>query len=538
MEYRFDDAITLKVPGDWNSQDDKLFYYESSVWYRRVFDAPANRAGKRYLLYFGGANYQADVYLNGRKLGTHIGGFTPFQYEVTDRLRETGNSLVVRVNNKRLREGVPTINTDWWNYGGITRSVRLIELPQTYLADYAVELKRGEGDRIRARVSLDGPDREQTLHIRIPELGVDQSVATGPDGSAETEFAVQGLVRWSPENPKLYDVTIASASDSSTERVGFRTIETKGRQLLLNGKPIFLRGIAIHGENPLRGGRAAVPEEGRMLLDWAKDLGCNYARLAHYPHSEFMARLADEMGILLWEETPVYWTIQWENPDTLANAKAQLTELVERDKNRASVIIWSVANETPISDARTHFLKTLVDAAHALDDSRLVSAALEVTEEPANSGHYVVRDPFGQNTDIVAFNEYIGWYRGGLPDACKDVTWEVAYDKPVLISEFGGGALAGKHGPQTARFTEEFQAWLYRETLPMLERIPGFSGCSPWILVDFRSPRRPLPGIQDGWNRKGLIGENGEFKQAFYVLRDYYLNKAGETPPTDPAPTQ
>lgn len=528
IEYAFDDSVTLYVPRDWNSQDDKLLYYEGSVWYRRKFDAPAELEGKRLILYFGGANYRADVYLNGRKLGTHIGGFTPFQFEVTGRLNPTGNSLVVRINNKRFPEGVPTVNTDWWNYGGLTRDVRLIEVPETYVTDYRVQLERGPGDRITASVRLDGPRRQQQVRIRIPELKVDVPVTTDANGVASTEITPQGLERWSPESPKLYEVEIVAETDRAGERIGFRTIETRGREILLNGKPVFLRGICIHEENPIRGGRAATIDDARMLLTWTKELGCNYARLAHYPHNEYMARLADEMGILLWEEVPVYWTIHWENPETLENARNQLSEMIERDKNRASVIIWSVANETPPSEPRTRFLKALVDRVRELDGTRLVSAALEVHGDERYPGYSVVNDAFGQYTDVVSFNQYRGWYSKELPDENHKVKWMMGYEKPVLISEFGGDALAGFRGAKEKRYTEEYQAWLYRETMPMLERIEGFSGVSPWILADFRSPRRAMPGIQDGWNRKGLIGETGTRKQAFYVLRDYYLKKAQE----------
>ncbi|HEU4485681.1 MAG TPA: glycoside hydrolase family 2 TIM barrel-domain containing protein, partial [Povalibacter sp.] len=192
-----------------------------------------------------------------------------------------------------------------------------------------------------------------------------------------------------------------------------------------------------------------------------------------------------------------------------------------RDRNRASVIAWSVANETPISESRTRFLKSLVDTARSLDATRLVSAAMEVHVDPADNNHRIVDDPFGAYTDLLSFNQYIGWY-DGLPEKLQKIRWTLGYDKPVMISEFGAGALQGMHGAPTARFTEEYQEELYRQTLAMLQKMPQWRGATPWILVDFRSPRRPLANIQDGWNRKGLIGENGTKKKAFYVLRDFY----------------
>ncbi len=528
IEYDFDKSPTLDVPGDWNSQDEKLFYYEGTVWYRRRFDYHSAAPGRRLFLYFGAANYQADVYLNGKKLGQHIGGFTPFEFEVTGMVKASGNSLVVRVDNQRHPEAVPTINTDWWNYGGLTRDVRLVETASTFVRDYRVQLKKGSQDTIEASVQLDGPQLRQHVVLKIPDGKLIAEADTDDTGAAHIEISAPKLGLWSPEHPLLYRVTLDVATDRISDNIGFRTIEVRGTDILLNSKPVFLRGISLHEENPLRGGRAYSEKDARLLLGWAKELNCNFVRLAHYPHNEHMARVADELGLMLWEEIPVYWTIQWENPNTLQNAQAQLTDLVVRDRNRASVIVWSVANETPISEPRTRFLKALVGTARALDDTRLVSAAMEIHPDPANKNHRIVDDPFGEYTDLLSFNEYIGWY-DGLPDKLAQITWSLAYNKPVIISEFGADALQGLHADNLTRFSEEYQADLYRKTIAMLERIPQWRGATPWILCDFRSPRRPLPGVQDGWNRKGLIGSNGKKKQAFFVLKSFYDEQVVKT---------
>ncbi len=523
IEYNFDNSPALIVPGDWNSQDSKLLYYEGTIWYRRLFHYKKSDPNNRVFVYFGAANYETDVYLNGKKLGKHIGGFTPFNYEITNLLEENGeNSLVVKVDNKRKRDGVPTLNTDWWNYGGITRDVNIIEVPETFITDYFIQLKKGSENEITGYIKLDGNSvKNQKVRVSIPELNIDSEFTTGENGTATVDIPVKKLKLWSPENPKLYNVQVSSPADNVADKIGFRTIETKGTDILLNGKPVFLRGISIHEENPMRGGRAYSMEDARMLLGWAKELHCNYVRLAHYPHNENMVRLADQMGILVWEENPVYWTILWDNPSTYENAEHQLTDLIERDKNRASVIIWSMANETPVSDARTNFLKNLAEHARSLDNTRLISAALEVHGD-GKPDDRVVEDPFAQYVDIVNFNEYIGWY-DGLPEKCDHINWIIKYNKPVMISEFGGGALQGLHGDTLTRWTEEYQENLYKHNLNMLSKIPQFRGVTPWILCDFRSPRRLLPYIQDGWNRKGLIGQNGTKKKAFYVLQNFYV---------------
>ncbi|MFW6353488.1 MAG: glycoside hydrolase family 2 protein [Verrucomicrobiota bacterium] len=527
IEYDFDTSPTLVVPGDWNSQDDKLFYYEGTIWYRKRMPFTPTLEDGRVFLHFGAANYEAHVYLNGEKLGSHVGGFTPFWFEITDKLAEGENSFVVKVDNRRVPEGVPTENTDWWNFGGLTREVQLVEVPATYLADYTLAVPSAEEDRLTFSLQLEGEDAAQTVTLRILELDVETTVQTDADGRASGTLDLPGLQRWSPEDPKLYTVELAAETDTVTERIGFRTIETAGTDILLNGEPVFLRGISLHEENPLRGGRAWSREDAEMLLGWVRELGCNFVRLAHYPHNDHMARVADEMGLMVWAEVPVYWTIHWENPETLANARNQLRELIERDRNRASVVVWSVANETPVSEPRTRFLKTLVEDARALDGTRLVSAAMEVHREADRPLARIVNDPFGEYTDLISFNQYVGWY-DGLPERCDEIEFEVHYDKPVVVSEFGAGALQGYHADALTRFSEEFQEDLYRRTLPMLEKIPQWRGVTPWILVDFHSPRRPLPHIQDGWNRKGLLGETGAKKLAWHVLHDFYARKARE----------
>jgi beta-glucuronidase len=525
VEYNFDTSPTLNVPGDWNSQDEKLFYYEGSVWYRKKFDANKTAPGHRLFIYFGAANYEADVYLNGKKLGKHIGGFTPFAYEITKLAKATNNSLVVRVNNNRHAEAVPTVNTDWWNYGGLTRDVLLVETPATFISNFRTRLKPGTTNTIEASVQLAGAELAQTVTIKFPSLKIGAEISVDTNGVARFELTTPNLELWSPENAVLNSLEISAGEDSLKDRVGFRTIATSGQDILLNGKKVFLRGICIHEEEPLSGRRAWSEADAKELLGWAKDLGCNFVRLAHYPHNEHMARLADEMGIMVWEETPVYWTIQWTNAETLANAQKQLRDEILRDQNRASVIVWSVSNETPVSGARTKFLKSLVDEARALDGSRLVSAAMEVRSDPDDPLNKIVDDPFGEFTDLCSFNEYTGWY-DGLPEKIDRIRWSVKYPKPVFISEFGADAKQGFHADALTRFSEEYQADVFRRTLPMLEKIPGFSGCTPWILCDFRSPRRQLTGIQDGWNLKGVIGHNGEKKMAFEVLKNFYDEKA------------
>lgn len=525
VEYDFDKMDVLSVPGDWNSQKEQLFYYEGSLWYKKSFDYPKAGDDHRVFVYFGAANYQTDVYLNGQKLGRHIGGFTPFQFEVTELLKEEGNFLIVKVDNQRKKEGIPTLNTDWWNYGGITRSVKLIETPATFIRHYRLQLDPNNPTIIEGQVVLDGAQlEEQQVHVEIPSLGVDRVFKTNTLGEVRFQIPSASIDYWSPESPTLYEVRLSTSMDQVTEAIGWRTIQTQGDEILLNGQPVFLKGISIHEESPLRGGRAHTIEDAEKLLGMAKSLGCNYVRLAHYPHNEHMIRMADKMGILVWEEIPVYWTIDWENPATYQNAENQLGTMIDRDQNRASVIVWSMANETPRSAARNQFLSKLVAFTKQKDQTRLISAALEQKHIEGDPFTRTISDPFAEQVDILSFNQYIGWYDGGV-EKCKKINWQIKQNKPVIISEFGAGAKYGLHGEKEDRWTEEYQAYLYEETLKMLDQIDQLSGLSPWLLMDFKSPRRVLPEIQDNYNRKGLISEKGEKKKAFYVLQHYYQKK-------------
>ena len=525
IEYDFDKAPAMQVPGDWNTQDEQLFFYEGTVWLKRSFryHQPTDR---RTLLYFGAVNYDAHVYVNGQEAGHHVGGFTPFNFDVTELLADGENTVIVKVDNKRHAEAVPTQIFDWWNYGGITRDVLLVSVSPTYVENYQLSLDKEAAARrglrqINFKARLNRAVAGQTVTLRIPELKVNEQVETAADGTALVTLKAKNLQLWSPDSPKRYRVEVGVGDEVIADSIGFRTIETRGKQILLNGQPIFLKGISMHEEKPNSGGRANSTADAHTLLSWAKELGCNFVRLAHYPHNEYAVREAERMGMLVWSEIPVYWTIAWDNAQTYENARRQLTDMISRDQNRANVIIWSIANETPHSAARDRFLGNLARHARSLDDTRLISMAMEVTS--ASNYTNRLQDNMNEYVDVVSFNQYVGWYRD-VNDASK-MTWEIPYDKPVIISEFGGGAKYGRHGPKNQRWTEEFQENLYRENCAMIDKIDGLAGTSPWILKDFRSPRRVLTGIQDYYNMKGLFSDRGQKKKAFYVLKQWYEGK-------------
>jgi beta-glucuronidase len=531
VEYDFDHSWTATVPSDWNSQRDSLLFYEGPVWYERSFSYQKHPNTRVFLL-FGGANYKARVFLNGKKLGEHEGGFTPFGFEVTNDIATGENFVVVEVDNSRHRESVPGPVTDWWNYGGLTRDVMLVEAPDTFVQNFETHLIKGNQlvngtqDQVAGWVQLNGSGSSQQVTVEIPEAKIKQAFSTDSAGKAEFHFPVK-LQLWSPQIPKLYRVVVSTASgDTVSDEVGFRTIETHGTQILLNGQPIFLRGICMHEEAPMRSGRAFSEDDDRILLGWARELGVNFVRMAHYPYNEHMARVADRMGILLWAEIPNWQGIDWDNPATLQNAETQMQEMIDRDHNRASIIFWSLSNETRPGAARDNFLKTLGTYTRQLDPTRLITSAMNSAEKTGPKSR-ALNDPLGEFLDVLGINEYIGWYEGTPEDAAQTL-WTTKYNKPVIFSEFGGGAQFGLHGDADTRWTEEYQANIFRQQIQMLRNVPGLAGLTPWVLMDFRSPGRPLSGIQDFYNRKGLITIRGEKKQAFYVLQDYYRELAAK----------
>ena len=519
-EYDFSKAPKLRVPGDWNTQRDSLMFYEGPMWYERDFDYQP-KEHTRVLLRVGAANYRSWFWVNGKKVCEHEGGFTPFQCDVTPVIKPGANFVVTAVDNTRREDNVPTLETDWWNYGGLTREVSLIQVPDAFIDQYDLHLNRSR-NAIEGWIHVVHGQPGLPTSVEIPELHTNTTATLDANGRAQIQFAIKGLQPWSPDDPKLYKVTLRAGDDSVDDLLGFRTIETRESSILLNGKPIFLRGISIHAEAPYRTGRAYSDKDAETLLGWAKELGCNFVRLAHYPHDETMLRTADRMGLLVWSENPVYWALQFDNPKVLVKAEQQLDEEIGSLRNHASIILWSMANETPNTEARTHFIETLASRARSLDATRLITAALLVRAD----GHTkIVDDPLGKALDVIGINEYIGWYEG-KPESADLTQWSIAYDKPVIVSEFGGDAKAGLHGTESQRWTEEYQANIYRHQLPMLNRLPQLRGMSPWVLMDFRSPNRVLPGIQDEFNRKGLISEQGQQKKAFYVLQKAYQEQS------------
>jgi beta-glucuronidase len=536
VDWDFDVWDRVAVPGTWNVLSKELFWYEGSGIYMRTFRYAPKEAGERVLIAFEGAAHEASVFLNGVFAGTHSGGSTPFTVDVSGTVKTNGeNRLIVVADARRSPLRVPMDNTDWFNYGGLYRDVYLVRVPGGYIKDWFVRLvPDGTFSKIRADVVTGGTagsesgDRKAALSI--PELGLKKKEITLRNGAGTGVFTLETgrLSLWSPENPKLYDISIrllpqngeedGPGGDTVQDRVGFREIKRRGQDVLLNGKKIFLKGVCVHEDHVLLG-KTTTPEIIRETIRDLKEMNGNYLRLAHYPHDRRFARIADEEGVLLWEEIPVYWAIAFGNKNTYRDAENQLAELILRDRNRASVIIWSVGNENPDTDERLGFMSGLTKKARELDETRLVSAACLV-----NHTKLKIEDRLSEYTDITGINEYYGWYDPDF-DKLSRILANSSPDKPVIITEFGAGARSGQRGSADDLFSEDYQKAFYLKQIAVFKRHPFIAGLSPWILYDFRCPRR-FNRYQEGWNRKGLIDADRKTKKlAFFVMRDFYKEK-------------
>ena len=513
LDFEFDTWETIKVPSCWNLQSEKLFLYEGSIAYSRRF-IYRNHGEDKVFIKFGGAAYEAYIFVNKKYMGMHEGASTSFFIDVTDVL-EDENRIVVVVNNTRRRTNVPCENTDWFNYGGLYRDVELLRLPKAYIKDFSLTLAP-DGKGVNASVITSGKTEGQaSCRVRIEELGIDRQIDI-KSGKGEATFETN-LTLWSPENPKLYDVTLEYADDCISERIGFRDIKVNGLDIILNGQKIFLKGVCAHEDSVLNG-KSVTECEIREYMQLAKEMNCNFMRLAHYPHSELAAQIADEVGLLLWEEIPVYWAIEFSNKDVYANAENQLIELINRSKNRASVIIWSVGNENADTEPRLEFMKNLALTAKRVDPTRLVSAACMF-----NAEDMLIDDRLVDYIDVIGINEYYGWY---IPDFSQliKIFNNCNPSKPLIISEFGADARVGFRGTKDELMTEDQQLYVYQRQIEAFKQMPYIKGTSPWIFFDFRCPRRTHP-VQNYYNIKGLLSADKSYKKpAYFAMQEFYAS--------------
>jgi beta-glucuronidase len=577
IEYNFETAAKIQIPGAWNAIDKKLFFYRGPVWLYKKFNYQRKKEAITHL-YIEGSNFTTKIFINGSIVGEFEGGYVPFNFDISKYLKDGENILLVQTDNTLNQSSVPTQKTDWWPWGGIVGDVYILETPKKFIQNAYLQLNPEKFSEALFNIEMNQKLSGQRIVLEIPELQFKDEFITNATGFIRESIKITPQL-WSPDDPKLYKVIISTDQEIISDEIGFRSIKVKGQNIYLNNSEIQFKGISMHSEPIGIPGPAFSKEHFQDLLLAAKDLNINFIRAAHYPYTRHLAKVADRLGLMLWEEVPVYWNIDWDNSETLNIATNQITRLVQRDKNRASVVVWSVANETPLSSSRMKFLNTLLSEIEAIDSTRLTTAALLSGSEeqfkalvlvlalkgfnsqwvnpqekaifqfildqaniPIDSElnfSISIDDPLGESVDLISYNEYFGWYyvtfftdqmmisegtlRKLMFEIMPSIKISSVFNKPIHISEFGAGAKYGNHSNKI--WSEEYQAKLYKHQLEMLSNNPQIKGISPWVFKDFRAMLRPLPGIQDFYNRKGLIDENGNKKEAFAVLADFYENK-------------
>ena len=577
IEYNFETAAKIQIPGAWNAIDEKLFFYRGPVWLYKKFNYQLKKEAITHL-YIEGSNFTTKIFINGSIVGEFEGGYVPFNFDISKYLKDGENILLVQTDNTLNKSSVPTQKTDWWPWGGIVGDVYILETPKKFIQNAYLQLNPEKFSEALFNVEMNQELSGQRIVLEIPELQFKDEFITNATGFIRESIKITPQL-WSPDDPKLYKVIISTDQEIISDEIGFRSIKVKGQNIYLNNSEIQFKGISMHSEPIGIPGPAFSKEHFQDLLLTAKDLNINFIRAAHYPYTRHLAKVADRLGLMLWEEVPVYWNIDWDNSETLNIATNQITRLVQRDQNRASVVVWSVANETPLSSSRMKFLNTLLSEIEVIDSTRLTTAALLSGSEeqfkalvlvlalkgfnsqwvnpqekaifrfildqaniPIDSElnfSISIDDPLGESVDLISYNEYFGWYyvtfftdqmmisegtlRKLMFEIMPSIKISSVFNKPIHISEFGAGAKYGNHSNKI--WSENYQASLYRHQLEMLSNNPQIKGISPWVFKDFRAMLRPLPGIQDFYNRKGLIDENGNKKEAFDVLADFYENK-------------
>ncbi len=537
----FSDTRPIAVPASWNDQFAEGRDYLGGAWYQTRFDLPLgfDVARQNIFLRFGSVNYFAEVWLNGARVGSHEGGHLPFEFDATALLRREANTLVVRVEGELAFDRVPPGNIaptltvsnevklpaasfDFFPFCGIHRPVLLYATPRGAIQDVTVTTDiAGTTGIVCAQIESSEP---RIARVTIDGHNTHLVVETKTN---EATFDVPHAALWSCESPNLYTLTVellraGAVFDRYTLPIGIRTIKVEGDALLLNSKPVYLKGFGRHEDFPIngRGQNSAVNVKDFALLEW---INANSFRTSHYPYAEEQMDLADRLGLLVIDETPAVGLFFAEEglSRRLELCRQMTHELIARDKNHPSVIMWSVANE-PKSDHPNApaFFRDVYDLAKSLDATRPVTLV-------SNQG---VKEESFAFMDLVCLNRYYGWYTnlGQIEMGAQKLSEELdalyaKFRKPIILTEFGADALPGWHAVETEMFTEEFQVEMILRDIEILRSKAFVVGEHIWNLCDFKTAQglRRVGGI----NYKGVFTRERRPKMIAHRLRDLWQTK-------------
>ncbi|MGN6760498.1 MAG: beta-glucuronidase [Leifsonia sp.] len=563
---RLDTVLEAPVPASYNDRfvDAAIRDHVGVVWYQRDAWLPRGWRGERIVLRFGSVTHAAAVYVNDQLVAEHVGGYTPFEADLTDIL-EPGQEfrLTVAVDNRLTNVTIPpgsvtvgpdgrekqTYFHDFYNYAGIARSVKLYSTPTSYVEDITVVTSiDGAAGIVDYSVESAGDDVAIRLRV-IDESGAEVASADGASGTVR----IDDVRLWQPGSAYLYDAVVELVAgdglvDSYTLPFGVRTVEVRGTEFLINGEPFYFTGFGKHEDTPVRGKGHddAYLVHDFQLLEWT---GANSFRTSHYPYAEEVLDFADRHGIVVVDETaavglnlgvqgglsgiPPTPTFAEENfgGETKDVHAQHLRELIGRDKNHPSVVMWSIANEPASNeDGAREYFEPLVNLARELDPARPLTYAAVMFATPAN-------DKIADLFDVLSINRYYGWYvfTGDLASAETVLEqelrgWVQRFGKPIMMSEYGADTQPGLHSVWDMPWTEEYQTDLLATYHRVFDRIPEFVGEHIWNFADFMTG----PGIHrvDG-NKKGVFTRDRKPKGAAFSLRSRWRGLEGRKPGSD-----
>ena len=556
------DYIEMPVPSSYNdiTTDKEIRDHVGWVWYEREFFIPTDWQDKRMVLRFGSVTHHAIVYINGKEITRHKGGFMPFEAELGGYVSTGKNRLTVAVSNMLDHDCLPfgviedakadlfPINDpespalkifpegqkkqvyqfDFFNYSGIHRPVKIYTTPKTYIKDITVKTDiSGEDGIVDYSIQIQGDATEFKVKL-IDEDGK----CVGESTENTDRIIVEKAHFWNVRAAYLYELEIFAGEDHYTLPIGIRTIKVTDKQFLVNGKPVYFKGFGKHEDSDIKGKGLdeALNVRDFELLKW---LNANSFRTSHYPYSEEIMQMADRQGFLVIDEVPSvgmhFWGPEAEavfrdgfvDNETLKHHKDVLTELYERDKNHPCVVMWCVANEAKTDDEKAvPYFTEVVKHIRELDNTRPI---VNVLERP------VMLDKVTHLFDVICINRYFSWYydRGNLKSIYPKLTaefnaWHEKYNKPVMITEYGADTIAGMHKLPETIFSEEYQIEYYKETNRALDSCDFVIGEHPWAFADFMTSF----GLTrfDG-NKKGIFTRQRQPKSIAFVLKERWAKK-------------
>ncbi len=519
----------MLVPSCWNTTIG-YFRYMGVAWYRTYFETST----ENIWLKFEAVANECTVYIDGKRIGYHYGCFTEFGFENLN-IGAGVHEIIVRVDNKiNLTDTIPHILTDWYNYGGINRSVEICEVDNCHISDLKIKYDLNIDNKstiLNINTKLwSSHCVKDTFKVFINNKCIYEDLIT-VDGMCEFEaidILLNDIEFWDIDNPKLYYITVKFGDKDLTDRIGFRKIECQGKNIFLNGKKLILTGVCRHEQHPDWG--FSMPFELiKKDIDIIRELNCNTIRGSHYPNTKKTLDYCDEVGMLFWEEIPMWgnrkeWEESFKNEDFINKAMTMHKEMIKRDLNHPSIILWGLHNEVDTTLPQTRVLtEGLVSFIRDMDKSRLVTFASNRIK-PDQPGDICL-----DLVDVVSFNYYTAWYYNSREESFERFVKRTrkyvnsnAGEKPIIMSEFGGGAIKGVTTFEGQRWTENYQEALLENAIKVYLESDEISGVYIWQYCDINSQFELEMTRPKGFNNKGIVDEYRRPKMAFNTVKKIY----------------